>query len=162
MPDNHTPIGMVSVGETLWIATAEGSLLRFDSSEGLFLEDIDVGTELVDISLVSDINDRFGHAIWVAGADGSLHRYDSDDAKKTTTYELAAIYEDADRPLLVQNPGIDVQHVVMGNGDVVSVGEDMPPGGLTFQTGIRGLNAAMFDGRLWLLGESLLIVPFGQ
>jgi hypothetical protein len=153
LPDTHTPIGMVSVDETLWIATQEGSLLRYDTSGGTFLEDIDVGTELVDISVVSDVNDRFGHAIWVAGADGSLHRYDSDDGTKTSTYQLEG------RPLLVQNPIFDIQYVVLENGDVFVAGEDWGPEPV-LESGARSVNAARLDGRLWLLGESLVVISF--
>lgn len=153
LPDDHSPIGMVQVGETLWIATAEGLLLRYDAAEEMFLEGIDVGIELIDISVVSDGNDRFGHAIWVAGADGSLHRYDSDDGTKTTDAQLGGL------PLLVQNPDIDVQYVVLDSGDVYVAGEDWGPMPVV-ESGARAVNAAMFDGRLWLLGESLVVLSF--
>ena len=153
LPDDRSPIGMVQAGETLWIATAEGLLLRYDSAEGMFLEDIDVGVELVGISVVSDIYDRFGHALWVAGVDGSLHRYDSDDGKKTSTYQLDG------QALLVRSRDIDVQYVALDNGDILVAGEDWGPMPVV-ESGALGVNSAMFDGRLWLLGESLVVLSF--
>jgi hypothetical protein len=144
---------MGQAGDTVWIAAAEGNLLRYDTAEGIFLEVIDVGIELIDISVVSDGNDRYGHAIWVAGADGSLHRYDSDDGTKTTEVQLGGL------PLLVQNPDIDIQYVVLESGDVYVAGEDWGPMPVV-ESGARAVNAAMLDGRLWLLGESLVVLSF--
>ncbi len=156
LANNYTPVGMVMVDDTLWIATEEGTILRYDRGTALFADDINVGVELVDIALVADVYDRFGHAIWVGGSDGSVHRYDSDDGTKTSTYQFEG------RPLLASDRGSEVPYIILDNGDVYVAGEDWPPE-LILETGIKDVTQALYDGRLWLGSlDTLEIIRFGQ
>ncbi len=155
MPPGAEPNAMQIHDGVLWIASLDGMVLRYDPALEDFLDPFDVGIRAFDI-LVED--DRFESdvAVWVTGLDGGVVKLRGDGT-------VVVDEQINGRRLLVTTQGTQgAAWVVSSDGDVFYASEGESPVFLVRQSGVSEVNAVVFDGRLWLLGETLEVLMFGQ
>lgn len=155
IPTASEPRSMQLYQDVLWIASLDGRILRYDLVGDVFLEPFDVGFRAFDILVEEDL---FGSdlAVWVTGLDGDVVKLRADGA--------VVVAERIDsRGLSLSGGGAQgTAWAVSFDGGVYFLSESAAPL-LIEQTGASVVNAMVFDGgRLWVLGDTLEVVEFGQ
>jgi hypothetical protein len=155
LPVGSQPSRMQRYEDVLWIASLDGQILRYDIARDVFLEPFDVGFRAVDVLVEEDL---FGSdlAVWVTGLDGEIMKLRSDGS-------LVVDEQVDEQPVLLAGGG--AQGTAWGvsfDGAVHFLSEGSVPI-LIEETGVSSVSAMVFDGgRLWVLGDTLHLVMFGQ
>jgi hypothetical protein len=155
LPEGAEPTAMQAFDDVLWIGSLDGTILRYDIASDALLDGYQVEIAVVDILVEEDL---FGSdlSVWVSGLDGGI-------VKLRANGSIVVDERINGRRVLLTGGGNQgAAWAVTVDGSVHYAGEPGPPL-LVRETGVSEVDALVFDGgRLWLLGDTLEVVEFGQ
>ena len=151
-PENSSPSGIWSDGETAWVADIEDArLFAYQRSDGERQPEKDIDTEAAPMGLWSD-----GKTVWVAGLGGGLRAHRLSDGARLATRDLAleenaapaGVWSDGETAWVAQWLGDTVRAYRLSDGQRVA-GRD-----------IKLAGGNLLPGGVWSDGETLWVADW--